>query len=254
MSTASTPIERFKILCIRCDRPMFARPEWIGWEVECPYCHSVVRVPEASDDGLPTRSTGPNLSPRKYFNFPCPRCESLLEGHTGMCGHSAVCPTCAARMIVPHVKRGGAPMDAELLDDDTVETAPLHAYAASGYSAPKIVQRGDESVIECPRCGAHNAIDANHCRACEAPFTMDGAQTMPKARSDSLGTTAVVCGVFGLLMAPIFIPGLLAVWFGLQSMLQSGQLGRARAGLIGLCMGVISLGAGSAYVWWMMKP
>lgn len=254
MTSLQAAPERFTITCLRCDRPMLARVLWVGWEVQCPYCQSVLSVPEAPQDGRIIRARGPYLGPRKYFNFACPRCESLLEGHTGMCGQSASCPTCAARMAVPHLRHFGAPLAAELLEGDVGEAAPLHAYAASGASAPTIISRGNLTLIVCPRCNAHCAIDADRCHSCDAPFTMDGAQTMQKARSDTYGVTAVVCGVLGVLFAPTFIPGLLAVWFGLQSLLQVGQFRRARSGLIGLTLGLISLAGGVAFVWWKLKP
>lgn len=95
------------MVCIRCDRPVLARPQWTGREVQCPYCHSVLRVPQPPADGRPVRADGPTLSAKHYFHFACPRCESLLEAHTGMCGQAGTCPTCAARFSVPYLNASG---------------------------------------------------------------------------------------------------------------------------------------------------
>ena len=73
------------------------------------------------------------MGPRLEFNFACPRCESLLESHTGLTGQPGRCPACGAKILVPEVnRRTGRTQRSQLLDDGGEAPAPIHAYAASG--------------------------------------------------------------------------------------------------------------------------
>ena len=254
-SVDSQPAERFTILCRRCDRLVFVRPGWVGREVQCPHCYSLMRVPEVPADGRPVRAEGPSLSERYCFNFPCPRCDCLLEGHTGMSGQPGTCPTCAARFRVPHVRRrSGMPEKAPLIEGEVEAPVPVHAYAASGHQAPRIVQREDGgSVIECPRCNAHNPIDADTCAACGTPFTMEAAPTVGKLRRDTRATASITLGVVGLIVFPLLIPGLAAMWLGLRSVMFAGPGRRSWLGVGGAVLGFLSLTGGVAFWYWKLK-
>lgn len=243
------PAGRFTLICLRCDRPMLARADWSGREVQCPYCASVLRLPEAPPDGRAVRGLPPNLAPRRLFNFGCPRCDCLLEAHTGMCGHRANCPTCGARMTVPLIKPSGMPLPAELLDGEVHDPTPVHTYAASGLTAPKIIRRGEQTLIECPRCDAHSPIEANTCVQCGAPFTIEAAPTIGKQRRDADGARALTFGILGVLFFFALAPGLLAVFFGVRSAFyQGGGVSRSNTGLAGLILGLLSLAGGVIFI------
>lgn len=247
--------ERFTIICLRCDRPVIARRTWVGREVHCPHCYSVIRVPAAPADGRPVRADGPNVSTKLAFNFACPRCDCLLEAHTGMSGQFGMCPTCAARFRVPHLRgRSGVPQKAELVEGVVDTPTPLHAYAASGHQAPRIVQTDDGlAVIECPRCNAHNAIDADNCAACGAPFTMEAAATIGKLHRDRWAKSSLGLGVVGVLAFPVMLPAAVAVWLGLRSVMFAGSERRSVYGFVGLTLGLLSLIGGAAFWYWKLK-
>jgi hypothetical protein len=248
-------VERFTILCRRCDRPVLARTSWVGWEVECPHCYSPMRVPEVPADGRPVQAEGPDLSAKNCFNFACPRCDCLLEAHTGMCGRLATCPTCAARLRVPFLHgRSGRPDKATLIDGEAEAPTPVHAYGASGHHAPQIVRCADgTSVIQCPRCDAYNPIDADTCEACRAPFTIEAAATVGKLYRDHWASSSVTLGVLAILLFPIMIPGLLAIWFGTRSVMFTGSGRRSILGFVGLGLGLLSLAGGIAFWYWKLK-
>lgn len=244
-------VQRFTILCRRCDRPVLARAEWVGREVGCPHCQSLMRVPEVPADGRPVRAEAPSLSARHGFNFACPRCDCLLEAHTGMCGHLGTCPTCGAHFDVPFVHGpSGKPDKAKLIEGRAEDSTPLHAYAASGHQAPQIVQRDDgTSVIQCPRCNAHSPIDADTCVACGAPFTIEAAATVGKLYRDRRATASLTFGVIALPLFFTIIPGLLATWLGLRSVMFSGSSRRSAVGFVGLALGLLSL-IGGVTAWY----
>lgn len=248
MSQAPQTAEpRFVILCLRCDRPLLARPQWVGREVQCPHCFSVLRVPPQPADGQATRAAPPSLAPKRTFNFGCPRCGCLLEAHTGMCGNTGSCPTCAARFNIPYLHQAsGQPYPATLVEGDVTDPTPLHAYAASGAEAPTIRRRPDgELEIECPRCKATNSIDSSTCAACGAPFTIEAAPTIEGYRADNRATAALVLGIIAIPTCMLILPGGLAVYFALASMSHGGTSVRA---VIGLVLGLLGL-AGGATLW-----
>jgi len=240
----------FLTVCTRCDRPLTVRREWAGREVQCPHCASVLRVPPAPADERAVPAQAPGLRARFRFNFGCPRCRTLLEAHTGMCGQTASCPTCAARLVVPDVDpRTGLPREVALLDTNDQNPTPLHAYAASGDQAPQIHRLPDgQLVIECPRCQTRCPVDADSCPACAAPFTIDAAPTASSHATESWAATALVLGIVSLPLFFLLVPGGLAVLFGVLSLRSSGLHSPSRFALAGLILGIISLLAG-ALMW-----
>jgi DNA-directed RNA polymerase subunit RPC12/RpoP len=245
---AAPETEQFTIVCRDCRRPMKARRAWEGRDVQCPYCSSVVRVPAPPSESRAVQAGRPVLGPKLEFNFGCPRCQTLLESHTGLSGQPGRCPACGARVVVPEVnRRTGRPRRAQLLDDGGEDPTPIHAYAASGLQAPRIFRRADGTqVIECPRCSETCPVDAESCPACGTPFTADAAPSIPSYKSTHRAQIALVLGLVSLPLCMLFVPALAAIAFGALSL----RLGAGRhppvAGIVGIALGVISLAGGLA--------
>lgn len=239
-------LDQFTMICLRCDRPIVTTRQWIGREQRCPHCYSVVLIPEPPATGEIIRTKAPRLGPKMFFHFACPRCGSLLEAHTGMCGQRAHCPTCAAHFEIPGIKRSKRPAKARLLGDKDESPSPMHAFAADGAAAPKLVRTEDDQVfIECPKCHAYNEIDVDACAACHTPFTLEGATSTGKIRTEGLAQASLLTGVFGLLTFPLGLLGLIAILTGSYAMLRGGEVpGRAIAGVV---LGVLATVGGAAF-------
>ena len=255
MAPAAMPIERFTILCCRCERPILARKNWIGWEVECPHCHSLMSVPEPPANQRPVPAEAPRLGPRYCFNFPCPRCDCLLEANTGMTGRLGNCPTCAARFTIPGVyPRSGRPEKAILLENTEELPTPVHAFGASGAQAPQIIHTPDGLLfILCPFCQERNEIDADECASCGSPFTMEAAATVEKMSTRRWISYSITSGVIGVIACPLVIPSLLAIWWGGRAAMSIPVSRRAWLGLIGLFLGLISLAGSVGFWYWVLK-
>ena len=252
--TSSESDRRFNVLCRRCDRVLIVRESWCDREVQCPHCYSLMRVPEPAPDDRPIRAESPFLLPRKVFNFACPKCECVLEAHSGMSAHKGTCPTCGVRFLIPLMDEHGRPDKATLLEADEGELpAPVHAYAASGHQAPQIVEMDDGSpAIKCPRCNAYNDIDADTCAACAAPFTMVAAPTMSRVNQERWASASVTFSVIGILAFPLVLPAAIATFLGGRAVL-SPRAGRLSiTGLVGLLLGLIGLGGGGAFWFWKL--
>ena len=123
-----------------------------------------------------------------------------------MIGQTGRCPSCGAQFEVPRPGLGwGTPVGEVDPGQVEGERIPVHAYAAAGERAPRIVTRDDGSPgIECPRCGESSDIDAERCGSCGRPFTMEGAvRAAPPAGQGR----AVLCFVMGLLAVPVALCG-----------------------------------------------
>jgi DNA-directed RNA polymerase subunit RPC12/RpoP len=243
---AQSRLEQFTIVCRDCRRPMTARRAWQGRDVQCPHCSSIVRVPPPAADDRAVEAGRPALGPRLEFNFGCPRCETLLESHTGMTGQAGRCPSCGAKIMIPEVnRRTGRPRAATLLDDGGEDPTPIHAYAASGLQAPRIFRRADGSqAIECPRCSEMCAVDAESCPSCGTPFTVEAAPSIPSYKSARRAQIALVMGICSLPLCILFVPALAAIILGLLS-LRLGAGGRPpAAGIVAIVLGAISLAGG----------
>jgi len=252
-TTSAIGDSHFLMECLRCHRAMRARREWVGHQVQCPYCASYMRVPEPQPGAAPVRAEGPDVSPKRVFNFPCPRCGSLLQAHTGMIRQSATCPTCGARFVVPAVRgRRGMPEPAPLLEAPPDAPTPLHAYAASGEQAPRLIRRADGTMaIECPRCRAFNPVDADECRECATPFTMDTASTLEDVQSEQRSLAALTLGFVALLLFPLLVPGLVALGLGFATMLTPRQGRFPVKAAVGTAMAFVSLAGGVMF--WLLR-
>lgn len=112
----------------------------------------------------------------RRFSFQCLRCRSLLEASTDQAGGRGRCPSCSAEFTIPAFDphSGLATANADPGEDGELP-APVHAYAAAGANAPRLVRVSDtELMIECPRCRTRTEVTANACSACGLPFTIDG--------------------------------------------------------------------------------
>ena len=239
--------EYFTVICRRCERPILAQRSWVGREVQCPHCESVLRVPPPAAAGHSARAGAPSVTPRRRFNFACDRCGCLLEAHTGMCGQAGRCPTCSARFTVPYLSpHTGLPLKPVALDGEKGDPTPLHAYGASGHQAPKIIRRQDGTqAIECPRCQAQCPIDAVGCSRCGTPFTLEAAPSVRTMSRDTHAAAACALGIVSLITFFLFVPALLAIIFGLLSLRSGFGTGRVRASAVaGIVLGVLSLALG----------
>jgi DNA-directed RNA polymerase subunit RPC12/RpoP len=242
---AAAPLNH-SILCVRCERPLAVRAAWVGREAACPHCGSVMCVTPAVGGGLVDRAGHADLRPRMEFHFPCPRCETLLEAHTGMSQLPATCPACATRMIVPGVLPSGLPQPAGLCggDDPAATPQPVHAFAADGASAPTIIDFEGRRMIRCGYCKSTSEIDADRCGQCRRPFTADATQTGQQIRTDRLAQASIILGCVAVPFFALFVPALLAAALGGWSLIVGGR--RIRA-LVGTLLGMCSLLGGVLY-------
>ncbi len=242
---------RFQMICLRCDRPVLARPQWAGRNVHCPHCWSVVRVPPPPANGEIVRAGAPSNAPRVVFHFACPRCSSLLEANSGMSGQTGSCPTCAGRMTVPHVDAHSGRADPAILLEEAPDVpAPVHAYAASGEHAPTIERQHDgTSRIRCPRCRELSPIEADVCANCNAPFSIDGAVTMDRVRRDTRAMAALTAGVLAVPLFMLVLPGLAAIVLGYQA-LQTPVASSRRPVQAWVAMGLGAVSLMGAAIFW----
>lgn len=234
----SAPADIMELACPACGGRVSARWEQIGDPVECPLCRQRFEVPPPEPEVPPSAPVG------RIFHFQCLRCGSVLEARSGQSGRSGKCPTCAAVFTVPAMdpRTGLARTNADPGSDGENPT-PVHAYAAAGGMAPKLIRQPDDSlVIECPRCRRHAPVTADNCRGCGLPFTMEGVSARAVTASSSRGQTAAALAVVGLFLSFCggvgVIFGLLAVVYGGAALLDSKNTNRLGA-LIGVALGVV---------------
>jgi len=194
----------------------------------CPHCLGPLDTPETAPAPRPHFETiaNPTAPAAARFTFACRRCASILEATSAQSGSAGRCPTCGATFIIPAIDpRTAVPLSRPASVDDGQLPTPLHAYAAAGGRAPRIERDPDGSQsIVCPRCAGRSPIDANLCRICGTPFTMDGAEEIAKASSGAsplasaslivalliclpLGPLAIALGVLALRRADPKAPG-----------------------------------------------
>lgn len=246
MAATSPPIDSFLMLCRHCQQPVTARGAWVGRDVKCPHCGAINAVPQRPADGRPVRADAPTLRANRYFNFGCGRCKTLLEGHTGMVGQRANCPTCGATFRVPYLNPAtGRPEGLAQVDEDGSLPTPMHAYAASGEQAPRIERRPDGTdVIICPRCKAASPIDADTCVGCRVPFVIEATANIDDVDTSGMPLTAVVFGLVGLgaWYFPIFaLPGVVALVLAARCIGLRPRLPRDLVALGGGLLGLTSL-------------
>lgn len=235
----------YQVKCPHCAMDVGIMAVQIGQPLRCPGCRNtfVVTLPGAA---------GPAGMVGRPFSFACDQCGSRLEAYTGMVGQRGQCPTCGAEFTIPlpygqSVRVGGTEPEKEYAQ-------PVHAYAAAGAKAPRIVRQNDgQRAIECPRCQTANPVSRNNCSRCAMPFTLEGTETSA-GQGSGLATASLVLGIVGIPGGCVMAPSLLAVLFGVLAMRGQGGEGAATGRsypIAGIVLGI--LGAGIGIVFWLSK-
>jgi len=213
-------------------------------------------VPPTMPPAMPTAATqgvmgAPQPGERPYgrrYGFLCSYCSSRLEAVESMAAQQGTCPTCGNTIVIPILDSRGRLIDPTTNEVIKQDPHPVHAYAAAGHRAPKIVtDPAGNSAIECPRCRRMNAISGNNCLGCGLPFTMDG--TMGDAISGT-NTWAIASLVLGIVSLPGGfclggVPPVLAIIFGGIALRGMGRTSSPQSGqgmaIAGIILGVIGL-------------
>jgi hypothetical protein len=241
-----------------------------GQLVRCPTCRTVQRAPTrlgesatpvtvgappprtAAAGGGTARSPGtiwgdlPAPSGRRY-GFACPYCSSPLEATDSMAAHPGQCPTCGNTINIPILDRHNMLIDPVTMQIIKQDPHPVHAYAAAGHRAPRIVRtNAGGQQIQCPRCGMSCPITADNCSSCGMPFTMEGTTVELSGASNGYCVGALVLGILSLPLFWLLIPAAIAVILGTIGIRQTAEgaaagprRGRGMA-IAGLVLGSIS--------------
>ncbi len=255
--------------CNICRTSLSAEDAQAGQLVRCPKCLTTLRVPAVQRQtvgaGVGGGDAGP-VSPRRRttfgntgvlgstgravgrkFGFNCGYCSSRLEATENMSGQEGQCPTCGNNIVIPIMDRYGRlidPMTGKIIRQDP---HPVHAYAAAGERAPRILRSNDgRQHIVCPRCQALSPISANNCKSCGMPFTMEGTTLEASGSSYSFCVAALVFGIVGLVMAviptcfPVPMVALVCGIIARNQVTKSGSEGSGRGmAIAGMVLGVV---------------
>jgi DNA-directed RNA polymerase subunit RPC12/RpoP len=240
--------------CHLCRTPLQADDAQIGKLVRCPTCSTTLRVPADSGQagGVATESQrtysgliGSRTSGKKY-GFNCAYCSSRLEATESVAGQVGQCPTCGKQITIPILDRYNRLIDPTTRQIIKQDPHPVHAYAAAGERAPRILRSKDgKQVIQCPRCGGQSPITANNCKACGIPFTMEGTTVEATGTSNGFCVTALVLGILGIPAACTMILPVLAIIFGI---IGYSQVSKNEGGGKGMAIAGIIFGAIGAFV------
>lgn len=254
--------------CGVCRTTLQTPPDWTGRPVRCPKCQTTLRVPEATPalaaSGAAAATSGasspagtPQFPPMpttsrpmggRRYGFNCQYCSSRLEAVESMAGQEGSCPTCGNAIIIPILDRYGQlidPMTGKVVKQDP---HPVHAYAANGDRAPRILRRDDGSQsIQCAKCKSLSPITSNNCKSCGMPFTMEGTTAEASGATNGFSVASLVLGIIGIPAACTFIIPLLGLVFGIIGYVQSnadgGGSGRVMA-IAGIICSVVGCGIG----------
>ena len=187
----------------------------------------------------------------KRYGFNCAYCSSRLEATESMAAQEGQCPTCGNNITIPTLDRYGRLIDPVTKQIIKQDPHPVHAYAAAGERAPKIIrQSSGAQTIQCPRCNAVSTITANNCKSCGMPFTMEGTTLEASGTINGFCVASLVLGIIGMPLGCSVIAPLLGLIFGIVGLNQvskSGEgAGRGMA-IAGIICGVIGLGIA---LWW----
>jgi DNA-directed RNA polymerase subunit RPC12/RpoP len=252
--------------CQICRSQLQAEESQAGQLVRCPTCLTTLRVPAAAPAGAlvgagastDAPGAGTHLPPRpnfgvgipggikggKRYGFNCAYCSSRLEASESMAGQHGQCPTCGNNIVIPILDRYGRlidPMTGKVIKQDP---HPVHAYAAAGERAPRIIrQAGGAQGIQCPRCSCVSPIASNNCKNCGMPFTMEGTTLEASGSSNGFCVASLVLGIIGVPGGCLVIPPLLAIVFGIIGLNQVGKSGSEAGGkgmaIAGIVCGLI---------------
>ena len=259
--------------CKLCRTSLSAQDAQAGQQMRCPNCLAAVTVPVQAREAVavtadgtdeiaiappsqPSRPAPPPPTPAqkrpptqygKRYGFNCVYCSSRLEATETMAGHEGQCPTCGNSIVIPILDRYGRLIDPVTREIIKQDPHPVHAYAAAGERAPRIV-RTDEGVqqIVCAKCKRPSPITANNCKHCGMPFTMEGTAPEAAGGAGGFATASLVLGIIGVPFGCTMIVPLLAVIFGGIALARPSSpenAGRGQA-IAGIVCGVIGLGIG----------
>jgi DNA-directed RNA polymerase subunit RPC12/RpoP len=271
--------------CHVCRTNLQAEESQTGQLVRCPVCRTTLRVPQVAaraEAEIPVAATAgaaPNPSyapppprppqiqtrvnlppglgrvgPGKRYGFNCPYCSSRLEANESMAAQEGQCPTCGNNIVIPILDRYGRLIDPVTKQIIKQDPHPVHAYAAAGERAPRIVRQssGGQS-IQCPRCSSFSPVSANNCKSCGMPFTMEGTTLEAAGASNGFCVASLVLGIIGIPTACTIIAPLLAVIFGIIGYNQVSASGVENSGKGMAIAGIIcgSIGGLLGVLWYM---
>lgn len=172
-----------------------------------------------------------------------------------MAAQDGQCPTCGNSITIPILDRYGRLIDPKTNKIIKQDPHPVHAYAAAGERAPKILRQPDgKQAIRCSRCGGVSPITSNNCRSCGMPFTMEGTTLEAAGGSNGFAVASLVLGIIGLFTACVVIPPLLALIFGVigyRQISKSSTTGGGRGmAITGMVLGAIGLALAA---FWLSK-
>ena len=236
--------------CQVCRTSLSADDSQVGQLVRCPTCLSTLRVPAASQapvaagvgaGGEPSIAPpppsqkftppGPRTGAGKRYGFNCGYCSSRLEATESMAAQEGQCPTCGNNITIPILDRYGRLIDPKTRQIIKQDPHPVHAYAAAGDRAPHILREDTgKQFIVCPRCRASSPITANNCKSCGMPFTMEGTTLEAAGSSNGFCVASLVLGIIGIPAFCSFIPGVLAIIFGIIGYNQVTRNGEGGSG------------------------
>lgn len=160
-------------------------------------------------------------------------------------GQEGQCPTCSKTIHIPILDRHGRLIDPESKTIIKPDPHPVHAYAAAGDRAPKILRSANGlQTIQCSRCNAMSPVSANSCKHCGIPFTLEGTVQTERTSSNGFATTSLVMGVLGIPTCMIFVPSVLAIIFGIIALAQirsSGSQSSRATAIAGIACGAAGL-------------
>lgn len=248
--------------CHVCRTSLSAEEGRAGQLVRCPTCLTTLRVPAAQRQAaaVPVGASvggkepaAPKSNPLrmntfraggKRYGFNCGYCSSRLEATEAMAAQDGQCPTCGNNITIPILDRYGRLIDPKTRQIIKQDPHPVHAYAAAGERAPRILRQKDgRQNIQCARCGGASPITANNCKSCGMPFTMEGTTLEAGGTSNGFCVASLVLGIIGIPTACAILPPILAIVFGTIGYLQitkEGVEGRGKGmAIAGISCGVI---------------
>jgi DNA-directed RNA polymerase subunit RPC12/RpoP len=253
--------------CNVCRTPLSAEETQAGQLVRCPKCMTTLRVPvaERAAVGVGAAAGGGDLRPPamgrgpvlgaparaggRRFGFNCGYCSSRLEANEGQSSQEGQCPTCGNSIVIPILDRYGRlidPMTGKIIKPDP---HPVHAYAAAGERAPRILRSDDgRQTIMCPRCQSLSPITSNNCKSCGMPFTMEGTTLEAAGTSNGFCVASLVLGIIGIPAFCAVLPPILAIVFGVigyNQVTKSGAEGSGKGmAIAGIVCGLVGCGIG----------
>jgi len=190
----------------------------------------------------------PRSGSGKRYGFNCGYCSSRLEATESMAAQDGQCPTCGNNITIPILDRYGRLIDPKTRQIIKQDPHPVHAYAAAGDRAPHIFREDTgKQFIVCPRCNSSSPINANNCKSCGMPFTMEGTTLEAAGTSNGFCVASLVLGIIGIPAFCAIIPGVLAIVFGLIGYNQVSKSGEGGSGKGMAIAGMICGGVGLVF-------